>query len=79
MDKAVHFLDGWTTLRNWTYEIIVVDDGSTDSTTSVAKDYFKRHQNVFRVITLMHNQGKGGAIKVGVQEALGKYILMVRL
>lgn len=55
-----------------------MDDGGTDSTTSIANSYYEQYRDFFRVIKLQKNQGKGGAVKVGVQEALGKYILMVR-
>jgi dolichyl-phosphate beta-glucosyltransferase len=58
-------------------QIIVVDDGGTDATISIAEGYYKIYPDTFRVISLKKNQGKGGAVKVGVQEALGRYILMV--
>lgn len=59
------------------FQIILVDDGSKDSTFEVAKAYVDKHPKVFRTISLKKNQGKGGAVKVAVNNARGKYILMV--
>jgi len=62
---------------SFTYELIVVDDGSKDTTTQVAQEYAKRETtNIVRVLTLQKNRGKGGAVKRGVFCARGKYILM---
>jgi dolichyl-phosphate beta-glucosyltransferase len=55
-----------------------VDDASSDRTTEVALEYTKDH-DIIRVLRLGENHGKGGAVKLGVQKARGKYILMVRI
>ena len=60
----------------FTYEIIVVDDGSSDNTTKVAMNYcIKFGANKIRVITLIKNRGKGGAVRIGVLSSRGKLIL----
>jgi glycosyltransferase involved in cell wall biosynthesis len=58
-------------------KIIVVDDGSTDLTSTVAQRFATESQN-FKIIKMKHNVGKGGAVKTGVRHSTGKFILMVR-
>lgn len=54
------------------YEVIVVDDGSTDETAARVP----RHPNV-RVIRYAPNRGKGYAVKRGVMESRGALILFM--
>lgn len=54
----------------FTYEVIVVDDGSKDETSSCAQG-----RNKVKVITLEKNRGKGGAVREGVLAARGDYII----
>jgi dolichyl-phosphate beta-glucosyltransferase len=47
----------------FTYEILLVDDGSRDNTVQVALDYAKTIQDVdIRILALDKNRGKGGAV-----------------
>lgn len=50
---------------DYTQNIIVVNDGSTDSTSSILSDY---HQ--ISIIHLPENKGKGNALKIGFRKAL---------
>ena len=63
------------------YEIIIVDDGSRDSTVQTALDFAKEHAGrggeTIRVVKLVKNRGKGGAVKHGVMHARGERILFV--
>jgi len=56
-------------------EIVVVDDGSTDGTAAVARDYADRLANV-RVVTTP-NRGLGAARNLGLQHARGELIAFV--
>jgi len=53
-------------------EIVVVDDGSKDKTTKVAKETAKKLKiKDFQAIRYAKNQGKGNAIRVGIDNAKG--------
>ncbi|KAF9977476.1 dolichyl-phosphate beta-glucosyltransferase [Actinomortierella ambigua] len=64
--------------KPFTYEILVVDDGSRDDTVKVALEWAQReNQADLRVLTLEENRGKGGAVIQGMLYARGEYLLMV--
>src|SRR5688500_14658238 len=56
------------------WEIIIVDDGSTDSTASIAKRLAKDNTNVF-LVSNKTNRGYGAALKSGFEVA--KFELIV--
>ena len=55
------------------YEIVCVNDGSTDSSPEILEEYRKRYPELIRV---MHtdNQGLGAASNNGIAAAKGEYI-----
>ena len=55
--------------QGYPYEIIVVDDGSTDDTRAVVPAFAPG----VRLITYSGNRGKGYAMRRGLEEALGAY------
>ena len=59
---------------NLAYELILVDDGSIDFTKAVCRDIVDGNSHV-RLITYSINRGKGYALKAGMLEAAGKYII----
>lgn len=54
------------------YEIILINDGSTDSSLSVCESYEERYPNI-RVIN-QSNHGTGFSRNIGIEEAVGDYI-----
>lgn len=57
--------------KNW--EVLFVDDGSTDNSYNVIKEINKRNNN-FRAIRFRRNYGKSAALAVGFEKAKGRYI-----
>jgi hypothetical protein len=53
------------------YEVLVVDDGSSDDTAEVAERY------PCRLVKHRQNRGKGVAIRTGVTEAQGDYVVIM--
>ena len=53
------------------HEIIIVDDGSTDTT----REKLKKIKDV-KIILQKKNQGKGAAVKTGIKNAKGDYVLI---
>lgn len=55
-------------------EVILVDDGSRDGSTSIAKSYAEQNADCFHYF-LQSNQGLSVARNSGLEKAVGKYVL----
>jgi glycosyltransferase involved in cell wall biosynthesis len=71
IDQVEHFLDA----RGDSYELILVDDGSTDSTRRVMDEAAARHGSI-RIVSLPANRGKGRALAEGVKVSTGDAVLV---
>lgn len=62
-------------LSGWSKEIIVVNDHSTDQTRQKVEEFLKSHNDI---IYLEHskNQGKGAAVKTGIEKSTGDYLII---
>lgn len=58
------------------YEIIVIDDGSTDDSGRIADEYAIKYADLIKVIH-QENKGLSGARNTGIRSANGKYIQFV--
>ncbi|MEM9886785.1 MAG: glycosyltransferase [Bacteroidota bacterium] len=73
-DRIFHLERGIREFRQkWenSYEIIIVDDGSKDDTSQLIRVRLPE----IRLITLEQNEGKGGALRRGILEAKGRFLL----
>jgi len=59
---------------NDSYELLIVNDGSTDLTESVVKKYLKRYKFI-RLVNHEANRGLGKALETGISKANGAYII----
>ena len=62
--------------KNWSFEIIVANDGSEDGTACVTEELAKTY-SMLRLINLSPNRGKGAAVRAGVLDARGRYVMFV--
>ncbi len=58
--------------RELSCEILLIDDGSTDNTLGVAREF----EGQIRVLAQEKNQGKGEALKRGLLEARGRFVFI---
>ncbi len=58
------------------YEIIFINDGSTDNTFNVMLNAKKKHKNI-RIINLSRNFGKEAALTAGLENTRGKAIIPI--
>mmetsp|Transcript_17552 Transcript_17552/g.26653 ORF Transcript_17552/g.26653 Transcript_17552/m.26653 type:complete len:329 (-) Transcript_17552:1386-2372(-) len=79
--KVIELAQGKTGITSTSrFEWIVVSDGSTDGTEAVFKQYVKDNKengDVWKLVSLLSNAGKGAAVKAGMLEAQGALRLMV--
>ena len=56
------------------FELIIVDDNSTDNSWEIIKQYQKQHPRKIKLIHLPKKHGAYGAANIGIRDAKGKFI-----
>lgn len=70
--KTIEEVSGFLSKKRYSWEIVIVDDGSTDNSKEVIS---KLLEPGVRLVNYKPNRGKGGALKRGIKEAKGKFII----
>lgn len=73
LENVAHFLSK----KNYTYEVLIVDDGSSDESRKLISIFISDHPN-FKLVANPH-RGKAATVIAGVTQATGQYILFTDL
>src|SRR3990172_11183752 len=68
LEKIMLYLDSC----RYPYEIIVVNDGSTDRTSGIVEEFSERYNQV-QIIKSKTNHGKGLSVRKGMLSSKGQY------
>tara|TARA_B100001778_G_scaffold290383_1_gene259851 strand:+ start:582 stop:1289 length:708 start_codon:yes stop_codon:yes gene_type:complete len=72
IEKTLNQIIAFLSHQDFNFEVIVVDDGSTDSTNEIVA-----RRNDVQLVTLETNKGKGFAVKTGVLKSNNDFVLFM--
>lgn len=72
IDGSLKKISSFLSKKEYLWEIVVVNDGSSDSTAVIVA---KAKNSGIRLINYEINRGKGGALKEGIKNSAGKFII----
>ena len=76
IQETVTEIDSQMIVLGETYEIILVDDGSSDNTLKICLELMSKNLNL-RVISIENNVGHMRALETGLDAALGNYVVSI--
>ncbi|MGB9598729.1 MAG: dolichyl-phosphate beta-glucosyltransferase [Minisyncoccales bacterium] len=69
--KTLREIDDYLKKKNFSYEILVVNDGSRDQTLNILNEMKNEIKNL-KILSYEKNRGKGFAVKYGMENSQGK-------
>ena len=76
LEKNIKEFDAYLNKQNFDFEIIIVNDGSTDKTKEIAKKLTELLPEV-KLLSKEINQGKGAAVRDGLLAGTGNFLLFL--
>ena len=73
LDESIEYLE--RRLPIW--EIVIVDDGSSDGTRAVAQRYVERYPETIQLVVHLENRGMGAGMKSGIAAATSEYFTII--
>ena len=74
---ALTRVDAYRKIKGQVWEVIIVDDGSTDRTAVRVQDFIASSGlTQIKLLSFDKNRGKGAAVRAGMLEACGEYALL---
>jgi len=74
--KVLSIIDDLKLIDDIKKEVIVINDCSSDDSKNEIENFISQTKSDFKLINHQINKGKGAAIKTGVKEATGDYIII---
>lgn len=71
--KTLGVIHQYLSQQTYSYEVLIIDDGSADQTTKIVEQANFPNTSVLRY---EENRGKGFAVNYGMEHATGQYLLM---
>jgi dolichyl-phosphate beta-glucosyltransferase len=65
----------YTKNHGWKTEVVIIDDGSNDGTWEVMEKIKKKHSSIIKILRNEKNEGKGSAVKKGMLNSSGEYVI----
>jgi dolichyl-phosphate beta-glucosyltransferase len=76
--KTLKGITNYLKSKNFTHEVLIVNDGSKDVTVEAVESFFKEEKfDSFSILDFKENRGKGFVVKQGMLAAKGEYILFI--